>query len=151
MWLEDHLSKYKKCLVVISHSQDFLNGVCSHVIRVTNKTLKYYTGDFDTFRATLAAEEVIQQKQYDKEQADIKHLKEFIASCGTYADKMKQANSKQKILDKMEAAGLTPSPTAERTFRILVPRLCQSSHRQCFRLRTFPSDIPRRILRSVCS
>ena len=51
VWLEDHLSKYKKCLVVISHSQDFLNGVCSHVIRVTNKTLKYYTGDFDTFRA----------------------------------------------------------------------------------------------------
>jgi len=121
VWLEDHLSKYKKCLVVISHSQDFLNGVCSHVIRVTNKTLKYYTGDFDTFRATLAAEEVIQQKQYEKEQADIKHLKEFIASCGTYADKMKQANSKQKILDKMEAAGLTPSPTAERTFEFTFP------------------------------
>lgn len=26
--------------------------------------------------------EVIQQKKYEKEQDDIKHIKEFIASCG---------------------------------------------------------------------
>ena len=121
VWLEDHLSRYDKCLVVISHSQDFLNNVCSHIIRVTKKSLKYYTGDYDTFRKTLAEEEVIQQRQYEKEQADIKHLREFIASCGTYADKMKQANSKQKILDKMEAAGLTPSPAAEKTFTFDFP------------------------------
>lgn len=122
VWLEDYLSKYKKCLVVISHSQDFLNGVCSHIIRITNKTLKYYTGDFDTFRRTLAEEEIIQQRQYDKEQAEIKHLKDFIASCGTYEDKMKTAKSKQKILDKMEAAGLTPSPRAEKTFEFTFPQ-----------------------------
>ena len=39
---------------------------------------------------------------------DIKHLKEFIASCGTYSNLVKQAKSKQKILDKMYEAGLTP-------------------------------------------
>jgi ATP-binding cassette subfamily F protein 2 len=33
---------------------------------------------------------VIQQKKFDKEQADIKHLRDFIASCGTYANMMKQ-------------------------------------------------------------
>lgn len=31
---------------------------------------------------------------------------EFIASAGTYANLVKQAKSKQKIIDKMEAAGL---------------------------------------------
>ena len=30
----------------------------------------------------------------------------FIASAGTYANLVKQAKSKQKIIDKMEAAGL---------------------------------------------
>jgi len=30
----------------------------------------------------------------------------FIASAGTYANLVRQAKSKQKILDKMEAAGL---------------------------------------------
>jgi hypothetical protein len=38
----------------------------------------------------------------------MKHLKDFIASCGTYSNLVKQAKSKQKILDKMMEAGLTP-------------------------------------------
>jgi ATP-binding cassette subfamily F protein 2 len=121
VWLEHHLAKYDKCLLVISHSQDFLNGVCTHIVRLTNRKLKYYTGDYDTYQKTLEADNIIQQKKHDKEQADIKHLREFIASCGTYANMMKQANSKQKILDKMEAAGLTPSPKAEKTFELNFP------------------------------
>ena len=121
VWLEHYLARYEKCLLVVSHSQDFLNGVCTHIVRLSNKTLSYYTGDYDTFTKTLEADNVIQQRKHDKEQADIKHLREFIASCGTYADKMKQANSKQKILDKMEAAGLTPSPKADKTFEFSFP------------------------------
>ena len=31
---------------------------------------------------TVRENEVIQQKKYEKEQDDIKHIKEFIASCG---------------------------------------------------------------------
>ena len=121
VWLEHYLARYAKCLLVVSHSQDFLNGVCTHIVRLSNKTLSYYTGDYDTFQKTLEADGVIQQRKHDKEQTDIKHLREFIASCGTYADKMKQANSKQKILDKMEAAGLTPSPKADKTFQFSFP------------------------------
>jgi len=45
-------------------------------------------------------------KEYEKQQGEIEHLKKFISSCGTYANLVKQAKSKQKILDKMEAAGL---------------------------------------------
>ena len=37
---------------------------------------------------------------------EIQHIKKFIASAGTYANLVKQAKSKQKIIDKMEAAGL---------------------------------------------
>jgi len=63
---------------------------------------------------------VNQMKRYKKEQEDIKHLKAFISSCGTYSNLVKQAKSKQKILDKMEAAGLTeavvPPPAFKFTF-----------------------------------
>jgi ATP-binding cassette subfamily F protein 2 len=138
VWLEHHLAKYDKCLLVISHSQDFLNGVCTHIVRLTNRKLKYYTGDYDTYQKTLEADNIIQQKKHDKEQADIKHLREFIASCGTYANMMKQANSKQKILDKMEAAGLTPSPKAEKTFELNFPE-CRKLPRPCSRSRRSPS------------
>ena len=51
-----------------------------------------YVGNYDTYVKTVAENEVVQMKKYEKEQEDIKHLKEFIASCGTYANLVKQVN-----------------------------------------------------------
>lgn len=121
VWLEGYLSQYKKCLILISHSQDFLNGVCTHIIWLTQQKLTYYTGNYDTYCKTVKENETLQQKKYEKEQDDIKHLKQFIASCGTYANLVKQAKSKQKIIDKMEAAGLTPPVHRERTIQFKFP------------------------------
>jgi len=122
VWLENYLAKYNKCLVVVSHSQDFLDGVCTHIIRLTNTKLTYYNGDYETFQRTRASEDLVNQRKYDKEQAEIKAIKEFIAKAGTFEDKMKLANSRKKVLDKMIAAGLTPEPNAERnSFRFKFP------------------------------
>ncbi|KAL3154860.1 hypothetical protein ABBQ38_011402 [Trebouxia sp. C0009 RCD-2024] len=121
VWLEEYLKTYNKCLVLVSHSQDFLNGVCTHIIWLTKQKLTYYTGNYDTFCKTVKENEVIQHKKYEKEQDDIKHLKAFISSCGTYSNLVKQAKSKQKILDKMEAAGLTPPVQHESTFHFKFP------------------------------
>lgn len=121
VWLENYLAKYDKCLVVNSHSQDFLNTVCTNIIEITPKQkLTYWTGNFDTYLHSKRDLEINQMKKYEKEQDDIKHIKQFIASCGTYANAVKQAKSKQKILDKMYAAGLTekvvPPPTFNFSF-----------------------------------
>lgn len=42
---------------------------------------------------------------------------EFIASAGTYANLVKQAKSKQKIIDKMEAAGLVEKVDVPKVLR----------------------------------
>jgi ATP-binding cassette subfamily F protein 2 len=62
VWLEQYLAEYKKCLIIVSHSQDFLNGVCTHTIWLTGARLTYYTGNYDTFRKTVAENEVVQLK-----------------------------------------------------------------------------------------
>jgi ATP-binding cassette, subfamily F, member 2 len=133
VWLEQYLSTYPHCLMVISHSQDFLNGVCSNIIHLDQqKKLVGYTGNYDQFIKTKAELEVNQMKRYQKEQDDIKHLKQFISSCGTFSNLVKQAKSKQKILDKMEAAGLTskvvPDPKFNFSFapceKLAPPVLC---------------------------
>ena len=69
----------------------------------------------------LDAHQVNQLKRYEKEQEDIKHLKEFISSCGTYSNLVKQAQSKQKIIDKMVEAGLTLKPVPDPVFRFSFP------------------------------
>ncbi|KAF9116605.1 ABC transporter ATP-binding protein arb1 [Mortierella sp. AM989] len=107
VWLEDYLSKYDRILVLISHSQDFLNGVCTNIMNLNHKRkLVYYGGNYDTYVKTRAELEVNQMKAYNKQQDEIAHIKKFIASAGTYSNLVRQAKSKQKIIDKMEAAGL---------------------------------------------
>jgi len=107
VWLEDYLSRYDRILILISHSQDFLNGVCTNIMNLNHKRkLVNYGGNYDTYVKTRAELEVNQMKAYVKQQEEIAHIKKFIASAGTYANLVRQAKSKQKIIDKVEAAGL---------------------------------------------
>jgi ATP-binding cassette subfamily F protein 2 len=122
VWLEDYLSTYDRCLVVVSHSQDFMNGVCTHMIHLTPTCkLINYTGNYDMFVQTKRELEVNQMKSYTKQQDDIKHIKAFIASCGTYSNLVRQAKSKQKIIDKMEADGLTEKVVEEVKYDFVFP------------------------------
>ncbi|KZT18314.1 P-loop containing nucleoside triphosphate hydrolase protein [Neolentinus lepideus HHB14362 ss-1] len=116
VWLEAYLSTYNHILVITSHSQDFMDSVCTNIMDLTmKKKLVYYGGNYSTYVRTKAENEVNQMKAYQKQQEEIAHIKKFIASAGTYANLVRQAKSKQKIIDKMEAAGLiekieTPRP-----------------------------------------
>jgi len=122
VWLEDYLSKWESILLLTSHSADFLNGVCSKIYHLTvGKKLDLYGGNYDSYVKTRRDQDVNNGKRHEKEQFDIKHLKEFISSCGTYSNMVKQAQSKQKIIDKMVEAGLTPKPAADPVFRFAFP------------------------------
>lgn len=63
-------------------------------------------GNYDTYVKTKSELDTNQSKAYEKQQAEIEHMKKFISSCGTYSNLVRQAKSRQKILDKMEADGL---------------------------------------------
>ncbi|KAI5790316.1 P-loop containing nucleoside triphosphate hydrolase protein [Geopyxis carbonaria] len=116
VWLEEYLKKWDRTLVLVSHSMDFLNGVCTNMIDMRMKQLLYYGGNYDTYHKTRAEQETNQMKQYQKQQDEIVHIKKFIASAGTYANLVRQAKSRQKILDKMEADGLIQPVAVDRVF-----------------------------------
>lgn len=42
VWLEEELRNYKRILIMVSHSQDFLNGVCTNIVHLTKKKLFVY-------------------------------------------------------------------------------------------------------------
>ncbi|CBN79440.1 flagellar associated protein [Ectocarpus siliculosus] len=114
VWLEEYLSSYSKILVVVSHSQDFLNGVCTNIIVMQQRQMKYWGGNYDTYQRTREEQDVNQVKLYKKQQAEIQHTKQFIASCGTFSNLVRQAKSRQKQLDKMEEAGLLTMPYSKK-------------------------------------
>lgn len=122
VWLEQYLAQYNKILVVVSHSQDFLNAVCTKIMHLNqHNKLEVYGGNYDSYVQSRKDTETNQMKRYNQEQYDIKHLRAFIASCGTYANEVKQAQSKQKIIDKMTEAGLTAAPKPDPDYNFNFP------------------------------
>jgi ATP-binding cassette, subfamily F, member 2 len=116
VWLEEYLKKWPKTLILVSHSMDFLNGVCTNMIDMRQQSLIYYGGNYDSYVKTRSENETNQQKAYVKQQEEIQHIKKFIASAGTYANLVRQAKSRQKILDKMEADGFIQPVKEDRVF-----------------------------------
>ena len=116
VWLEEYLKKWDNTLILVSHSMDFINGVCTNMIDMRMKQLLYYGGNYDSYNKTRTEQEINQTKAYEKQQEEIKHIKKFIASAGTYANLVRQAKSRQKILDKMEADGFIQPVIPDRVF-----------------------------------
>lgn len=116
VWLEDYLSRWKKILLMISHSQEFMNEVCTNIIDLRSKKLTYYTGNYDVYVKTREELEENQMKRYNWEQDQIKHMKEYIARFGHGSAKLaRQAQSKEKTLAKMVRDGLTEKVQHEAT------------------------------------
>ncbi|XP_012257799.1 ATP-binding cassette sub-family F member 2 [Athalia rosae] len=122
VWLEEELKTYKRILVIISHSQDFLNGICTNIIHVNKKQLKYYTGNYEAFTKTRMELLENQAKQYNWEQDQIAHMKNYIARFGHGSAKLaRQAQSKEKTLAKMVAQGLTEKVTSDKILNFYFP------------------------------
>ncbi|XP_060949694.1 ATP-binding cassette, sub-family F, member 2b [Limanda limanda] len=122
VWLEEELKVFKRILVLISHSQDFLNGVCTNIIHLHQRKLKYYTGNFDQYMKTRDELEENQMKRFNWEQDQITHMKNYIARFGHGSAKLaRQAQSKEKTLQKMVASGLTEKVTNDKTVSFNFP------------------------------
>jgi len=115
VWLEEELRTYKRILVVVSHSQDFMNSVCTNIIHLFKRKLVYYSGNYDQFIKTRLELLENQAKQYDWEQAQLQHMKDYVARFGHGSAKLaRQAQSKEKVMNKMVAGGLTEKVVQEK-------------------------------------
>ena len=66
---------YRIVYIVTVYFQDFMNGVCTNIIHLDQKSLKYYGGNYDTFVKTRLELLENQGKQYQWEQDQIAHMK----------------------------------------------------------------------------
>ena len=102
VWLEGHLRAYPKTLIVVSHDRDLLNTVCQGMVHVEHLSLQQYTGNYDTFER-MREERLAQiEAQRSKQDAQRKHLQAFVDRFRYKASKARQAQSRIKMLEKME-------------------------------------------------
>ena len=102
LWVEDWLKKYKGTLVIVSHDRDFLDGVVNVIVHIDNKKLKRYAGHYSDFERQRAAAVVLVAGMIEKQQRERAHLESFINRFKAQASKARQAQSRMKMLAKME-------------------------------------------------
>ena len=112
LWLENFLKNYSGTLVVISHERDLLNNVVDVILHLSGGKISLYSGNYDGFekqRAERVAQIAAAQASQDSQRA---RLQEYVARNSARASTAKQAQSRAKMLAKMQPiASLADDPS----------------------------------------
>ena len=103
-WLENYLSGYKKCLLVISHDRYFLDRVTNKTLFLENTRGKLYSGSYTKAQALRDDDRRVAEKHYWEQQRYIRHQEEYIEQQRAWGREknIRRAESREKLLDKIE-------------------------------------------------
>ncbi len=112
LWLEGWLRSTRATLLLISHDRDFLDAVVGHILSIDLQRLSLTTGGYSDYERARAARLATQQSAYEAQQRQIAHLSSYIERFRAKATKARQAQSRIKMLERMEtvAAAHVDSP-----------------------------------------
>ena len=117
LWLENFLKAYAGTLVVISHERDLLNNVVDTILHLDRGKITLYAGGYDDFerqRAERAAQLAAAKASQDAQRA---RLQDYIARNSARASTAKQAQSRAKMLAKMQPiAAMAEDPSLSFAF-----------------------------------
>ncbi len=102
IWLEKWLKSYDGTLVLISHDRDFLDPIVDKILHIEQQTLNEYTGNYSSFERQRATKLAQQQSLFEHQQEKVSHLQSYIDRFRAQATKAKQAQSRIKMLERME-------------------------------------------------
>lgn len=103
-WLEEFLSNYKKCLMVISHDRYFLDKITNKTLEIENCECKLYNGNYSRYLNQKAVDREIQQRHYEQQQKEIARMEAFIEQQRRWNRERNiiAAESRLKAIERME-------------------------------------------------
>lgn len=105
-WLKRYLNEYENAFILISHDIPFLNSVINLIYHMENKCLDRYPGDYDKFMEVYEMKKSQMEAAYNRQQQEIKDLKDFVARNKARVATRNMAMARQKKLDKMDVIEL---------------------------------------------
>ncbi|MCI9450278.1 MAG: ABC-F type ribosomal protection protein [Clostridiales bacterium] len=103
-WLEDHLSSYKKTVIVVSHDRYFLDRVTNKTLDVENKTAHLYRCSYSKFTEEKKKAREVAEKKYELQQKEIARLEAYIENQRRWNRERNiiAAESREKAIARME-------------------------------------------------
>ncbi|WP_054009111.1 ABC-F family ATP-binding cassette domain-containing protein [Cypionkella psychrotolerans] len=120
LWLESYLQKYPHTVLIISHDRGLLNRSVTGILHLDNKKLTYWSGPYDQFARQVAERRSVLQAEARKQADKRAHLQAFVDRFKAKASKAAQAQSRVKMLEKMETI-TAPEDAKKVVFTFPVP------------------------------
>jgi ATP-binding cassette subfamily F protein 3 len=100
-WLEQHLCAWRGAVLVVSHDRAFLDAVCGITMELGRTTFRVYPLPYSRYHEERAEDLERERAQAESQAAFIDKTEDFIRR-NMAGQKTKQAQSRQKMLDKLE-------------------------------------------------
>lgn len=105
-WLEGYLKKYSGSIIIVSHDRYFLDQIANIIYDIEFRKVTKYKGNYSDFIDQKAMAFASMLKTYEKQQKEISKMEDFISRNIVRASTTKRAQSRRKLLDKMERIDL---------------------------------------------
>jgi len=106
LWLTDHLARYPRTVIVISHDRDLLDDAVDWILHIDAGKLALYRGGYTAFARQRAERQALNAAAAKKQEAERKHLQAFIDRFKAKASKARQAQSRVKKLARLTPLAL---------------------------------------------
>jgi ATP-binding cassette subfamily F protein 3 len=101
-WLENYLQGYPGALLVVSHDRYFLDKVATVIYELDNGRTTRYVGNYSDYVEQKAARLEADLKRYEAQQKEIARQELFIQKNIARSTTTKRAQSRRKMLERME-------------------------------------------------
>lgn len=101
-WLEEYLRSYQGTVIVVSHDRYFLDRMVSKIVEVSMQKIFEYPGNYSFYLNSKEERVELQQRAFDNQQQYIKEQEKLINRFKAKASKASMAQSRMKMLDRIE-------------------------------------------------
>jgi ATP-binding cassette, subfamily F, member 3 len=122
-WLEQYLEGFSGALVLVCHDRDFLNRRIKRVISFEPEGLRFYSGNYDAYLEAREEEKKTLENRARNQEVKVREAQRFIERFRSKASKARQAQSKIKLVKKME---LVKTHSRRKTVRFRFPEVSRS-------------------------
>lgn len=114
-WLEGFLSTYRGAFIVISHDRYFLDKVTNRTFELQNERMAVFEGNYSAYLDHKEKKLETDLKHYENQKKEIERLEQVVAQQRQWnrEKSIKRAESKQKVIDKLEASLEKPEKEEE--------------------------------------
>jgi ATP-binding cassette subfamily F protein 3 len=101
-WLEQFLADFQGAIILVCHDREFLNHQIKRVISFETEGVRSYSGNYDQYMDAREEEVKGLEARARNQEMQVKEAKRFIERFRSKATKARQAQSKIKLLKKIE-------------------------------------------------